>query len=46
MCIFSGCCLLTYESDIHMPQVQDLKENIHELKLFLELYKHEPADSM
>jgi hypothetical protein len=32
---FSGCCLLTYESDIHMPQVQDLKENTQELKLFL-----------
>jgi hypothetical protein len=45
MCIFSGCCLLTYESDIHMPQVQDLKENTQELKLFLELYKHESADS-
>jgi hypothetical protein len=26
MCIFSGCCLLTYESDIHISQVQDLKE--------------------
>jgi hypothetical protein len=45
MCIFSRCCLLTYESDIHMPQVQDLKENTQELKLFLELYKHESADS-
>jgi E3 ubiquitin-protein ligase BRE1 len=45
MCIFSVCCLLTYESDIHMAQVQDLKENTQELKLFLELYKHESADS-
>jgi hypothetical protein len=40
MCIFSGCCLLTYENDIHMPHVRDLKENTQELKLFLELYKH------
>jgi hypothetical protein len=34
MCIFSGSYLLTYESDIHMSQVQDLKENTQELKLF------------